>query len=175
MTSIEDLPVDGSPTDPLADAYAARMVAGQALTHVGRVSGRRPLRAALRWISRDRLGGPSGWPVVPKLDTPWQDTISGTRDGWRQRTAFLDELFVFSVDYRICRRCRIAWVEEPYTVMRYQRCGVATAALAALRHDNPGLQWHTWGGHLARQFWAAGGVDVAGGYQQHPPCPHVTN
>ncbi|MER5599891.1 hypothetical protein [Streptomyces sp. NPDC002265] len=44
-----------------------------------------------------------------------------------------------------------------------------------LRAENPGLSWHTLGGHFhdSRPFWAAAGTDVPGGYQQREACPHV--
>jgi hypothetical protein len=122
------------------------------------------------------------WPVVPVLDTPWQDTISGERPGWRQRSAYLfdrgngfDEGLVFTVDHRVCRRCRLGWVEHPYTMPRYQRCGVAAAGLAALRAEHPGLHWHSLGGHYpsSEPFWAAVGAGVPGGYQQRPLCVHL--
>jgi hypothetical protein len=157
------------------DRQAARLLAGRA-HEVGRVSGREPWRAALRWISRGRLGQRYGWPVVPQLDTPWQDTISSERTGWRQRAANLHDDWAFAVDYRICRRCRLGWVEQPYTLPPYQRCGLAAAGLAALRAENPDLSWHTLGGHErdSQAFWAAVGTDVPGGYQQRPVCPHIT-
>jgi hypothetical protein len=118
----------------------------------------------------------NGWTAVPQLATPWQDTISAERPGWRQRAANLDDEFAFAVDYQICRRCRLGWVEQPHTLQRYHRCGLATAGLAALRAEHPGPAWHTLGGHLggSQPFWAAVGTDVPGGYQQHSPCPHVT-
>jgi hypothetical protein len=91
------------------------------------------------------------------------------------RAANLGDDFAFAVDYRICRRCRLAWVEQPYTDPRYQRCGLGAAGLAALRVENPGLSWHTLGGHFreSRPFWAAVGTGVPGGYRQRPLCPHV--
>jgi hypothetical protein len=95
-------------------------------------SGREPWRDAVGWLSRGRYGRRTGWPRVPRLGTPWQDTISGERRGWRQRAAYLDGHEVFAVDYQVCRRCRLGWVEQPYTVERYQRCGLASAGLAAL-------------------------------------------
>jgi hypothetical protein len=54
----------------------------------------------------------------------------GQRPGWRQRTAFLDGHEVFGVDYRVCRRCQLGWVEDPYTDPNYERCGLAAAGLA---------------------------------------------
>ncbi|OZV71803.1 hypothetical protein CA850_32870 [Micromonospora echinospora] len=82
---------------------------------------------------------------------------------------------VFEVDYQICRRCRLGWVEQPYTLPRYQRRGLARAGLAALRVDHPGLTWHTLGQHLSegRAFWIAAGQDVPGGYRPRAMCPHV--
>lgn len=158
------------------DRRDARRLADQAVDQVGRASGREPVRDALRWLTGGRLGRRHGWPVVPDLGTPWQDTLSPERIGWRQRAANLRGDHAFAVDYRICRRCRRGWVEQPYTQERYRRSGLAAAGLAALRAEFPDLQWHTLGGHFAdsRAFWAAVGEGVAGGYQQAPLCPHVT-
>ncbi|MEV6868426.1 hypothetical protein AB0M44_46535 [Streptosporangium subroseum] len=75
------------------------------------------------------------------MGTPWQDTISGERTGWRIRAANLNEEFAFAVDYQICR-CGLGWVEHPHTLPQYQRCGLAGAGLAALRAENPGLLAH---------------------------------
>jgi hypothetical protein len=109
------------------------------------------------------------------LVTPWQDTISAERIGWRQRAANLYDECAFAVDYQICRRCQLGWVEQPYTLPRYQRCGLATAGLAAMRTEHPGLAWHTLGGHFrsSQVFWTAVGADVPGGYQQRPLCQHA--
>lgn len=143
------------------------------------VSGRRPARELLQWISRGRLGRPVGWPQVSRLASPWQDTISGERVGWRQRAANdladLDGDFAFAVDYQVCRACATGWVDQPYTRDDLRRGGLAVAGLAALRRDHPGLTWHTLGGHLsdARQFWAAAGDGVPGGYQQRSLCQHL--
>ncbi|WP_406354211.1 hypothetical protein [Streptomyces sp. NBC_00658] len=109
------------------------------------------------------------------MGTPWQDTVSDERIGWRQRAANMRGEFVFAVDYQICRRCRLAWVEQPYTLPQYQRCGLATAGLAALRAEHPSLAWHTLGGHFAdsQAFWTTVGADIPGGYEQRSLCPHV--
>jgi hypothetical protein len=157
------------------DALAARRLATQA-HEVGRVSGRKPWLQAVQRISRGKLGRPTGWPVVPRLGRPWQDTNSGERFGWRQRAANLDDEFVFAVDYQICRRCRLGWVEHPYTDPRYQRCGLARAGLAALRAEYSDLSWHTLGGHFpdSRAFWTTVGIGVTGGYQQRKLCAHVS-
>jgi hypothetical protein len=127
---------------------AVRQLAAQAQTHIGRASGRRPLHAALRWVSRGRFGRERGWPVIPDLGTPWQDTVSAERPGFRQRAAYLHGDHVFGMDYHTCRRCGLGWVEQPYTEEPFRRCGVAAAALAALRAEYPGLSWHTLGGHF---------------------------
>ncbi|GAB2509313.1 hypothetical protein GCM10026982_39530 [Nocardiopsis aegyptia] len=142
---------------------------------VGRVSGRDPWCAALRWVSGGRLGNSHCWPVVPQLDTPWQDTVSPERTGWRQRAANLHGESIFAVDYRICRRSRTGWVEQPHTWPQYQRCGLAGAGLSALRAEHPGLAWHTLGGHLrdSRPFWDAVGTTVPGGYKKRPLCSHI--
>lgn len=112
------------------------------------------------------------------MPTAWQDTISGEHAGWRQRAANLDgdREFVFAVDYLICRRCRLGWVEQPHTDPRYQPCGLASAELAALRADHPYLSWHTPGGHFpdSRAFWTAVGTGVPVGGQQHQLYTHIS-
>ncbi|MGY0235949.1 hypothetical protein [Longispora urticae] len=155
---------------------SARQLASQAHI-VARSSGREPLREVLQWISRGRLGKRQGRPVPPDLGTPWQDTLSGERPGWRERSAHLEGDVAFAVDYQVCRRCRIGWVEQPYTIPQYQRCGLASAGLAALRAEHPGVSWHTLGGHFrdSRDFWAAAGTGVAGGYRQRHTCEHIQN
>jgi len=157
------------------DVQAARLLAERA-HEVGRGSGRKTWREALQWISRGRLGRPKGWPTVPRLSTPWQDTVSAERIGWRERAANLDGEIVFAVDYQICHRCRRGWVEQPHTDPEYRRCGLASAGLAALRAEHPDLSWHTLGGHFpdSRAFWIAVGNGVPGLYQQRQLCPHVS-
>jgi hypothetical protein len=157
------------------DRHTVRLLAEQATSHVGHASGREPWRALLQWVTRGRLGRPRGWPVVPVLGTPWQDTVSAERPGWRQRAAYLYGREVFAVDYQVCRRCRLGWVEQLYTEPRYQRCGLAAAGLAALRSGYPQFEWHTLGGHMSdsRSFWDAVGVGVPGGYRQRDLCPHL--
>lgn len=161
--------------EDVADAEVVRTLVGQATTHVGRVSGREPWRAALMWATRGRLGRRSGHPVVLVVGTPWQDTPSANRPGWRERAAYLDGEEVFAVDYQVCRRCRLGWVEEPATDGRYRRHGLAQAGLAALRGEFPGVEWHTLGGHFrdSQPFWTTIGAGVPGGYQQRAPCPHL--
>jgi len=167
----------GPVADPGRNDLVGRLIAST--DQVARVSGRRPDLEFLQWISRGRLGRPAGWPQVPRLASPWQDTISGERPGWRQRAANdaedLDGDFAFAVDYRICRRCAVGWVDNPYTREDLQRGGLAAAGLAALRGEHPGLSWHTLGGHFSdsQQFWAAAGAGVPGGYQQRKPCEHL--
>lgn len=153
---------------------AARQLAHQA-HEVGRASGREPWREFLQRISGGRVGRRRGRFVVPLLGTPWQDTLSDERTGWRQRAASLDGEFVFAVDYQICQQCSLAWVEQPYTLPPYQRCGLAAAGLSALRDEHPGLSWHTLGGHFSESepFWAAAGEGVPGGYRQRRLCSHV--
>lgn len=157
-----------------ADRYAAQVLAGQASSHVGRAPGREPLRGFLKSMTRGQVGRRHGRLLVPELGTPWQDTISGERTGWRQRTAWLAGEEVFGVDYQVCRRCNLGWVEQPYTNPEYQRCGLASAALRALRVEYPGLSWHTLGGHFRESapFWSAVGTGVPGGYERREVCPH---
>jgi hypothetical protein len=156
---------------------AARALAAQAASQVGRAPGHEPLRAMLKWGTRGRLGRRRGWPVVPVLGTPWQDTVSAERTGWRERAAYLDGSVAFAVDYQTCRGCGLGWVEQPYTESQYQRCGLAAAGLAALRCEQPGLEWHTLGGHLpdSEAFWSAVRAGVAGGYRRREMCPHRGN
>lgn len=143
---------------------------------VRRVDGGWRWRELLRRVSCGRLGRRSNWPRIPRLASPWQDTVA-LRDGWRQRSANLKgwEDSAFAVDYRVCRRCGLGWVEQPYTLDPFVRCGLASAGLAALRREHPGLSWHTLGGHFraSRPFWAAVGAGVPGGYRQRGVCPHV--
>jgi hypothetical protein len=152
------------------DAQAARHLARQAGT-VSHVSGRGPWRAALRWINGAMFNQPSEAFVA----SGWCDSASQERPGWRERAAHLDHQTVFAVAYQPCRRCGLAWVEQPYTDPLYQRCGLAGAGLAALRIEHPRLSWHTLGGHLteSQAFWAAVGADVCGGYRQRQLCSHV--
>jgi hypothetical protein len=119
--------------------------------------------------------------VVPFLGVPWQDTVSAERPGWRQRAAYLQGFdppgeYAFEVDYQVCRRCRLGWVEQPYTLEPYQRHGLARAGMAALRNDYPGLSWHTLGGHIdgSAAFWNRIGEGVPGGYRPRDVCPHVS-
>lgn len=157
------------------DIAAAQHLASQA-HKVRRASGREPWRELIRWLSRGRYGQRHGWPEVPQLNAPWQDTLSAERHGWRQRAANLHGEEAFAVDYEICRRCRLGWVEQPFTLPRYQRCGLASAGLAALRAEHPGLAGHTLGGHFddSEPFWTAAGTGVPGGYQQRDVCLHIT-
>lgn len=157
------------------DQAAAQHLAG--LAHqVEYASGREPWREFLQWISRGRLGRRTGRPVVPRLSSPWQDTVSAERTGWRQLAANLNGESAFEVDYQVCLRCGLGWVEQPFTLPQYQRCGLASAGLAALRARYPGLEWHTLGDHIdgSPAFWDAADADVPGGYQQRGVCPHVT-
>ena len=159
------------------DREAARELAGLAMSHVVRVSGREPVRAMLRRVTRGRLGRQHGRADVRPAGTVWLDTVSPLRAGWRQRAAHLDGTEIFAVDYQTCRRCGLGWVEEPYTVPEFERCGLAVAGLAALRAEHPGLVWHTLGGHFreAEPFWQAAGTGVPGGYRKRAICPHRSN
>jgi GNAT superfamily N-acetyltransferase len=154
-----------------------RRLVVQAATQVGRAPDYRLLRAALRRVTRGRFGGEPGWPSTARLGMPWEDTDSVERPAWRTRAAYVDQTDepVFEIDYRVCRRCRSGWVELPFTEPAYQRRGLATAALAALRAELPGYSWHTLGGHErdAVPFWTAAGHGVPGGYQQRDQCRHI--
>ena len=153
------------------DRHAARVLAGLAMTEVGRAPGKETARSPLKWLTRGRR---RSWLDDPEPDTPWRDTRSANRPGWRERAACLRGEEVFAVDYQICRHCGLAWVEEPYTVPDYQRCGLAAAGLGALRSEHPGLEWHTLGGHFrdTEPFWLAVGAGVDGGYTKRDICSH---
>jgi hypothetical protein len=129
---------------------AARGLAAVAVSNVGWAF-RNRVRRALIWATQGRLDSRHDWPVVPVLGTPWQDNPSTRGVRWRERAAYLAGQPVFGVDYQFCRRCRVGWVEEPHTEEPYKRCGLATAGLAALRAEHPGLTWHTAGNHLPGQ------------------------
>jgi hypothetical protein len=98
------------------DAQEARNLARQAHT-VHRVSGLGSWRAALRWISGGTLDPTrcSGrlWLMGHGL--------RGAARLARERAAHLDNQLMFAVDYQPCRRCGLAWVEQPYTDPRYLR------------------------------------------------------
>ncbi|SPL88400.1 unnamed protein product [[Actinomadura] parvosata subsp. kistnae] len=169
----------GSTRDDLAEGAreAALRLAGQAHV-VGRDPDTEPWRVLIQWIRWWLSGWRRGWPVAAVRDALWQDMVSGERSGgWRTRAAVLGREHAFAVDYHLCRRCRLGWVERPHTMPEYQRCGLASAALAQLRAEHPGLFWHMLGGHFreSRPFWAAVGAGVPGGYQQREVCPHITN
>ncbi len=113
---------------------------------------------------------------LPTLNSPWQDTDSGRYFGWRCRQANLRGGEAFVVEYIVCTHCRIGWVDKPYTVERYQRHGLAAAALRALRIEHAGVVWHTGSGHASssKSFWAAVGDGVEGRYSEHELCIHIT-
>ncbi|HEY6788348.1 MAG TPA: hypothetical protein VI365_13665 [Trebonia sp.] len=157
------------------DREAARSLAAVARLAVVRTRGGDPAArtiAARGWswlLARvDRVRG------TEHPGTAWRDFRSRERPGWRERAAQLGGNEVFRVDYQVCHRCRLGWVEQPSTVAEYRRCGLAMAALAALRSENPGIEWHTLGGHLADSvpFWVAVGAGIPGGYTQRDRCPH---
>ena len=158
-------------TDAREEALA---LAAQART-VARAPGETPSRQLLRTISGGRWGHlPTGWNAI-RLDALWQDTPSSVRPGWRERAANIAGDVAFAVDYTVCARCGLGRVEQSYTMEEHQRCGLATAGLEALRYENPGLSWHTLGGHFreSQPFWAAVGAGALGSYQQRDSCPRV--
>ena len=105
---------------------------------------------------------------------PWTDTWSAERTTWRERAAWIGGDEVFAVDYQVCPRCRLGWVEQPWTHEEHRRSGLAAAGLSALRNENPGFAWHTLGGHMpeSRGFWAAVGDGVIGAYARRSICSH---
>ncbi|HKT03152.1 MAG TPA: hypothetical protein VJT31_26790, partial [Rugosimonospora sp.] len=137
-----------------------------------------PFRSALYRVTRGRVDRRPRPTVgqLPTLPTPWQDTVSGRFFGWRCRQARLGEDFAFAVEYIVCLECRLGWVDKPYTAEEYQRHGLASAALRALREEFPGLAWHTRSGHLtdSKPFWSAVGREIDGSYLPRKVCEHVT-
>ncbi len=159
------------------DVEAIRRLRDQATTHVGRHPGRAPLRSALYRVTGGRVDRRPRPTIgqLPRLPTPWQDTVSGRHFGWRCRQARLGEDFAFAVEYIVCLQCQLGWVDKPYTAEDYQRHGLASTALRVLREEHPGLAWHTGSGHLtdSKPFWSAVGRDVEGSYQPRMVCEHV--
>jgi hypothetical protein len=43
----------------------------------------------------------------------WRDSKPGRELGWRQLTVLLGDEVLLEVDYRVCRRCRLGWVDHP--------------------------------------------------------------
>lgn len=151
------------------DREAARALAAQANAVIRLPAQRRSL--LIRMLGLHRQSGDQGNPA----GTYWRDAPSQNRLGWRERAAYLHGSEAFAVDYQVCHHCQLGWVEEPaITDDRYLRCGLASAGLAALRVEHPGLEWHTLGGHLVAPFWKSVGIGVAGGYTQLAVCPHST-
>jgi hypothetical protein len=159
---------DGDMSDK-EDQEAARALVAHANVVI-----RLPARKRL-WIRkllvRHRSGNQASLPEMF-----WRDAPSQNRLGWRERAAYLNGSEVFAVDYQVCQDCKLGWVEEPATDERYLRCGLASAGLAALRAEHPGLEWHMLGGHLtdAVPFWRSVDAGVSGGYTKRAVCSHGT-
>ena len=154
-----------------------RLLRDQAATHVVRWPSREPLWTAVYNLTRGRIDRRPRYTTgqLPTVNSPWQDTDSGRYFGWRRRRANLYGGQAFVVEYVVCPHCRIGWVDKPYTVERYQRSGLATAALQALRAEYPAVAWHTGSGHThaSKAFWATVGVNVSGNYLPRKLCRHV--
>ena len=154
-----------------------RQLREQATSHVARWPTREPIWTTLYHLTRGRIDRRPRHTTgqLPTLPSPWQDTGSGRYFGWRCRRANLDGGPAFVVEYVVCPHCRIGWVDKPYTTQRYQRSGLAGAALRALRTEHPRVVWHTGSGHTgsSKPFWAAAGDGVPGGYLPRDLCAHV--
>jgi hypothetical protein len=159
------------------DLDAVRSLADLAQVAVIRVRARNPAARTVADRSRSWL-----WSMLepepfqlPGTGSLWLDRWSRERTGWRERAAYLNGEELFGVDYEVCRRCRAGWVEQPATHHEeHRRCGLARAALKALRAEHPGLEWHTLGGHLPSSvlFWETVGDGVPGSYTQRAVCRH---
>lgn len=158
-------------------AVRLRRLCEQATTHVVRWPVREPIWTRIYRLSRGRIDRRPRYTTgeLPTVNSPWQDTDSGRYFGWRCRRANLGGGIAFVVEYIVCPYCRIGWVDNPHTIERYQRGGLAKAALHALRTEHAGYVWHTASGHrsASKPFWAAVGDGITGGYQQRSLCGHV--
>lgn len=109
---------------------------------------------------------------------PWIDRPADPyeKEGWRIRAAYVGSNLVFEVSYVTCHECALGWVDWPYSHPGYERHGLASSSLGALRRAYPGLEWHTGSGHFrdTQAFWIAVGADVSGKYSPQERCPHVT-
>jgi hypothetical protein len=162
---------DGSVVE-LDERQAAQLLASNADVVVQRQSDPQVWQVLMR-LSGGRLRPRKR--VEPGSDG-WHDTASFEHRTWRTRAAYLRGAEVFGVDYVVCAVCRLGYVDNPYTVDTLQRCGLASAGLAAVRSDNPGIAWHTYSGHLgfeAEGFWSAIGKTVPGGYIHRALCEHI--
>lgn len=157
------------------DLKSARMLAAVAHVGVVRIRGGNPGAQSTPERVKSRLWGLLEQQLgIEQPAAGWLDAWSQNRPSWRVRAARLHGDEIFGVDYTVCHRCRLAWVEEPATHEPYRRCGLAKAALAALSGEHHSMQWHTLGGHLsdAVPFWGAVAAGVPGGYTKHPICRH---
>lgn len=132
---------------------------------------------ACRGVRTDRLAYPS------RLRGGRSRVLSTTAEKWtssdepkrRKWVTIQASPTAFEAEYVVCRPCAIGWVESPVSYPGYKRLGLASAALRSLRHQYPGLEWHTGGGHFreSEPFWISVGADVPGGYTQQERCHHV--
>ena len=154
-----------------------RRLREQAATHVVRWPSREPIWTAVYNLTRGRIDRRPRYNTgqLPTLNSPWQDTDSGRYFGWRCRQANLNGGLAFVVEYVVCPHCWIGWVDKPHTIERYQRRGLAAAALRALRIEHAGVVWHTGSGHASssKAFWAAVGDGVEGSYSERKLCMHI--
>src|SRR5579859_3941351 len=104
---------------PEDDRQSARELAAQAANV--RWASRDRLRRAVIRASGGRFGRRRGWLVVPVPGRGWQDNPSDRGMRWRERAAYLNSQRVFGVDYQVCRRCQVGWVEDPWTEESYTR------------------------------------------------------
>jgi hypothetical protein len=72
-------------------------------------------------------------------------------------------------------RAYFSAIEDRASSTRARKQAAIAAFLRWCHRHGLGLSWHTLGGHFkkSRPLWATLGTDVAGGYQQHPRCPHI--
>jgi hypothetical protein len=157
-----------------------RQLREQATTHVTRWSLQTPIKTMLYHLTRGRVDRRPRPTLgdLPRLNSPWQDTDSGRYFGWRCRQANLRGGEAFVVEYIVCPRCAIGWVDRPYTDERYQRSGLATAGFRALRVEHPEVTaWYAASGLMpdSKAFWAAVGAGVSGGYSSQELCGHVAH
>jgi hypothetical protein len=116
---------------------AVELLIARATTDVGSASAGPVVRALRRWVSCLRSGRERTLMGRAGVGTRWQDVSSYERPGWRARGAYVagSSEPVFEIDYEVCQRCGIGWVEQPYTLPAFQRRGLASAGLASLPPD----------------------------------------
>ncbi len=152
------------------DIAAARHLASQA-RRVRWVSGKEPWCDLVRWLNRGQYGQRHGWPEVPQLDAPWQDTSrlngsagSGPRTSTEKRPSPSTMRSAAAAGSNSLSPCP-ATSNADWPPRDPPHCAPNTPA------------WHTLGGLFdgSGPFWTAAGTGAyLAGYQQRDSCLHIT-